>query len=742
MSKSTSPLCVTQATAAQLTTEHRAAIRETVIKQLAPLQNFPKAHSYPSNVIEPYSPVSSHTDRHGVDDRRSVDNRRIPDCYNTQYRPPIPPLPLASDRAVPRLPPHNSAWAPATQVALAAQRGSTDIAHSAQIREQQIASAAGSSFFAPAVVKAAAGNTHKPSSTMNPKPFQAAAVAAPGASHSHMPPESPHPAAAAAAASAFFAPAQGFTRQPGVSTGGGMGVGMAGSTSLHRSPAPLHGRAFSGAPAGAPAAGPAGKPQYTRATRGSFDHPHARGRTSFDQSAERGSFEQAHLRGRGSFDQPHPSFTGSIKQPRMSHSFEQSHTGGRPSLQDGQSSLRNSIDQLHLASRSNVAQLQAAARSSFERLQARAMPSQTMLGAIPEQSVPEQPPVQHEHSLSPFTQLSHASGQSNNLPQYPFGQFVDSPSSSSRPYSLARASCDYPQPVPGSRASADFPWAQGPFPAQLDRAGSTGAPVSRHSLIASQEFAQLDEPNKRRAAAAALGVTNLPPNQFWPEQHPGSSLQPNSAGSPFAHLNGQSYQPHALQLQALNTLNALNRSAQPPHNQAELWSQFQVSDHSHQDHNGFPATSPAFPPTPPTTSLGMTPATPFANWSAGGFVSPHHSRQNHGGSPARSVLSEVGANASDLQGTWGAHLDASTHPPSSGGPTRGQSSNPFLQPQSTFSIREAKLQLQTPMPRDFPEGLSSLPLLSPFCCIPTTCIAGLQQCEKINHTRRVYSKGQ
>lgn len=549
-------------------------------------------------------------------------------------------------------------------------------------------------------------------------------------SHSHVTPQSPHPAAAAAAASAFFAPTQGSTRQLGGSTGGGVGVGMgASSSSVHKNHAPLHGRT----PSGALAPGAAAKPQYTRATRGSFDQPqtrprssceqpHTRGRTSFDHSDERGSFEQANPRGRSSFEQAHPSFQGSMTQPQMKGSFEHTRPGGRFSFEDNHNSLRSSVEQLHLAGRSNVAQLQAAARSSFEQVQLRAMPSQTVLGAIPEQSVPEQPPIPDEHSLSPFTRLSAVSGQMNNLPQYPFGQFVDPPCSSKRPYSLARASCDYPQPVPGSRASCDFPWAQGPFTAHLDRAGSTGAPVSRHSLMASQEFAQLDEPTKRRAAAAALGVTNLPPNQFWPEHHAGPGLQPNLAGSPFSHMDTQSYQPHALQVHALNALNALHRTAQPPQSQADFWRQQQVSDNSHQHRNGFPAISVAFPQTPSANPLRKAPATPFSNWSAGDFESPYHSRQYHGRTPARPALSEVGANASDLQGAWGAHLDAGTHTPGKGASGRGQSYNPFLQPQSTFSIREAKLQLQNPTPRDFSEGLSLARRPHPFVlCILHSC---------------------
>lgn len=398
--------------------------------------------------------------------------------------------------------------------------------------------------------------------------------------------------------------------------------------------------------------------------------------------------------------------------------MEQTHQGGRFSFKESQHSLRSSIGQLQAAGRDNVAQLQAAARCSFEQLQARAMAGPAMLGAIPEQGIPNQPPAHDVHSLNSFKQSTQVLGPNTAMPQYPFGQFAESAPSSNRPYSLARASCDYPQPAHGCRVSADFPRSPGPFAAQLDRAASSGAPLSRHSLISSQEFAKLDEAAKRRAAAAALGVTNLPSNQFWPEQTAPASLQAKTAGSPFAQMDAPSYQPHALQLHALNTLNAMNRSLQPPHSQSKLWSQKPGSEHSQADHSSVPANTAAFPPTPPATSVSISPATPFSRWSPSQFASTNGSRQKHSKPPARSVLTEVGANASDLQGTWGAHLDASAPTPGKGGSGRGQSySNPFLQPQSTFSIREAKLQLQNPMPRGFSEGLPLGSLKSSVLCI-------------------------
>ena len=690
-----------QATVGQLTSEHRATIRETVISQLAPLQNFPKAHSYPGIAPEPYSPASSHSDRRSAEIRHSVDSRRSIDSHSQSHRPPISPVPPSSQRGPLPFVPHNSAWSPATQVALSSQRGSTDMAHSAHTREQQIAKAAGSSFFAPTTVKPAASNLYKPSSAANPSVHPTPALA-PGRNLTS-------PFSQAPSAAATPGPPQNMTGQH-------VGHMASGSSPLYKNHAPLHGRT----PSAVLAAGAASKPQYTRATRGSFDQPQtrprgscdlpqSRGRTSFE---ERGGMEQAYPRSRGSFDQLPPSFQASMTQPpqppQLRSSLEQTHLGGRFSFEESQHSLRSSIGQLHAAGRdnvANVAQLQAAARCSFEQLQARAMAGPAMLGAIPEQGIPNQPPTHDVHSLNSSTQPTQVLGLNTAMPQYPFGQFVDSAPSSNRPYSLARASCDHPLPAHGSRVSADFSRSPGPLAAQLDRAASSGATVSRHSLISSQEFAKLDEAAKRRAAAAALGVTNLPPNQFWPEQTPPASLQAGAAGSPFAQMDAQTYQPHALQLHALNTLNAMNRSLQPPHSQSKLWSQKPGSEHSQAEHSGFPATSAAFPPTPPATSVSISPATPFSRWSPSQFASTNQSRLKQSKPPARSVLSEMGVNASDLQGTWGAHLDAGAPTPSKGGSSRGQTySNPFLQPQSTFSIREAKLQLQNPMPRGFSEG--------------------------------------
>ena len=693
--------CVTQATAAQLTSEHRATIRETVISQLAPLRNFPKAHTYPGMVVEPYSPASSHSDRHSTDFRRSIDHRRSADY--PQSRPPLSPLPQLAPRAA--LPfASNSLWSPATQVALAAPRGSTDTANLVLSRQQQIDNAAGSSFFSPTVVKPVASKLANGTANAASPPVHSSHTAAAG-SRSHAAVESSN----LAASSAFFAPAQQPPRR-----------------SVDQNPSTLHGNHTSvqGKPPSSmfSASAAAGKPQYTRATRGSFDQPQNRARGSFDQlaprgrdsfdqhqSSQRGSFERAEPRARGSFDQLQPHFRGATPQPQARGSFEQNGSGCFSSFEEAQSNLRSSLDNFQSAGRSSVAQLQAAARNSFEQIQARAAASQASLGAIPEQGIPNQPSLQGIQS--PVVQLP---GQGNSIPQYPFGQFVNPQPNPNHPYSLARASCDYPQPVPGSRASADFPRAPGQTRTNLDRAASSGVPVSRQSLIASQEFARLDEATKRRAAAAALGVTNLPPNQFWPEQsaNPEPSRQSNGAGSPFTQwppqspLDLQSYQPHALQLHALNTLNAMNISAQNSQAQPNLWSQNRPSRQSQAGHNDFPATGRGVPSNATASNPNNSSAAPFSKWPPD--ESQDHSLQKVGGSPSRPALTEVGVNASALQGTWGAHIDAgsaNTPTPGKGGSGRGQSYNPFLQPQSAFSIREAKLQLQNPVPRDLSEGM-------------------------------------
>ena len=91
-----------QATAAQLTAEHRATIRETVISQLAPLRNFTKAHSFPGIPLEPYSPASSQSDRRSLDFRRSVDYRRR--APHPRSSPPLTPLPPNPNHQLPRPP--------------------------------------------------------------------------------------------------------------------------------------------------------------------------------------------------------------------------------------------------------------------------------------------------------------------------------------------------------------------------------------------------------------------------------------------------------------------------------------------------------------------------------------------------------------------------------------------------------------------------------------------------------------
>ncbi len=637
-------------------------------------------------MVEPYSPASSQPDRRSADFRRSADYRQSAD-FPPSARPPLPSSPLAVRPSV-----HfgstnfgsTTTWSPSAQVALAAPRGSTDTALARFTREQQIANAASSSFFSPTVVRPAA------------KLVASNLPAVPPASSL---PEAPTRQAegnraaelANAAASAFFAPAQlrhvhsqHHGQMPGPKT-----------APSHRASPPLHGNP--------PTATGAAKPQFTRATRGSFEQP---------QTRARGSFEQPQTRTRGSFEQPQSGARGS---------FEHAHSRARNSFEQSQPRCRNSFEEAH-----NVAgnSPQATGRSTFDHLQARSSydqlhtrHSQSALGAISEHSSMHSA-MPSAHQMRHLNAFGQGPGQASHAPGLTMDRFANSQQHSAGfHHPTARASCDYPHAVANARASASAPRAQALYTAQLDRAASSGSPVSRQSLVASREFARLDEATKRQAAIAALGARPFPPNHMWPEQ--GANVNaPHAVGSPFGQWPAQpaadlpSYQPHALQLHALNTLHAMNISAQSPQGQPSFWSQKQQHQPQIQTrHNGLPATNdfPAnsnFPSTPPSTATqwrGDSTSSPFPKWSPSGSHSSQHSLQKNGGSPSRPALTEVGGvNASDLQGTWGAHLDsgANTPTPRISGSARGQSYNPFLQPQSTFSIREAKLQLQNPTPRD------------------------------------------
>jgi len=571
-----------------------------------------------------------------------------------------------------------------------------------KLREQQIANAASSSFFSPTVVRPAA------------KPVASNLPAVPPASSL---PEAPTRQAegnraaelANAAASAFFAPAQ--LRHVHSQQHGQMPVPK--TAPSHRASPPLH--------CNPPTATAAAKPQFTRATRGSFEQPQTRARGSFEQpqTRARGSFEQAQTRARGSFEQPQTGARGS---------FEHAHSRARNSFEQSQPRCRNSFEEAH-----NVAgnSPQATGRSSFDQLQARSSydqlhtrHSQSALGAISEHPSMHSamPPAHQMRHLSAFGQ---GPGQANYAPGVTMDHFANSqPNSAGFRHPTARASCDYPHAVANARASASAPRAQALYTAQLDRSASSGSPVSRQCLVASRELARLDEATKRQAAIAALGARPFPPHQMWPEQGANVNAR-NAVGSPFGQWSAQpaadlpSYQPHALQLHALNTLHAMNISAQSPQGQPSFWSQKQHQPHGQTGHSGFPATNefptisnlPSTPPSTATQWRGNSASSPFPKWSPSGSHYSQHSLQKNGGSPSRPALTEVGGvNASDLQGTWGAHLDsgANTPTPRNSGSARGQSYNPFLQPQSTFSIREAKLQLQNPTPRDAGKLLSAL----------------------------------
>ena len=682
-------LRVMQATNAQLTPEHRAAIRKTVVSQLAPLRSFPKAHTFPGVMVKPYSPASSQPDRRSADFRRSADCRQRKD-FPPFARPPLPSSPLAARPPVPFG--STTTWSPSAQIALAAPRASTDTALAKLTREQQLANAASSSFFSPTVARPAAKPvaSNLPAVPPTSPLFEAPTLQAEGNRAAEL---------VNAAASAFFAPAQLRHVQ---SHQHHEQTPVPKTAPSHRASPPLHGNP--------PTATAAAKPQFTKATRGSFEQP---------QTRARGSFEQPQTRARGSFEQPQTGARGT---------FEHAHGRARNSFEQSQPRCRNSFEEAHKVAGNSP---QATGRSSFDQLQARSSydqlhtrHSQSALGAISEHPSTHSvmPPAHQMRHLNAFGQ---GPGQANHAPGLTMDQFANSQlNSAGFHHPTARASCDYPHAVANARASASAPRAQALYTAQLDRAASSGAPVSRQSLVASREFARLDEATKRQAAIAALGARPFPPDQMWPEQ--GANVNtPNALGSPFGQWPAQpaadvpSYQPHALQLHALNTLHAMNMSAQSPQGQPSFRSQKQHQPQSQAGHNGFPATNgfpvnSNFPSTPPSTATqwhGDSASSPFPKWSPSGSHSSQHSLQKIGGSPSRPALTEVGGvNASDLQGTWGAHLDsgASTPTPRNSGSARGQSYNPFLQPQSTFSIREAKLQLQNPTPRDAGKMLDAL----------------------------------
>lgn len=648
-------MCMPQATNAQLTAEHRATIRETVVSQMAPLLNFPKAHTFPGVVVEPYQPLSG---RHSADFRRSTDYRRSAD-FPPSARPPLPSSPR------PARPAGNfgakNVWSPSTQAAMALPRGSTGAGLGTISREQQLASAASSSFFSPTVPKAAAKPVVSSLLREAAQPVSSLLLApAPESEGKHA-----ELASAAAAAPAHVQRRQSVQHQQQAL--------LSGTAHLHRVSPPLQGLP--------PTAAAVAKPQYTRATRGSFEQPQTRARGSFEQAQRRArsSFEQVPARSRGSFD-------------------------------DARHAAGGYFDHVPAAGRTSFDQLQTTARRSFDQMHASTHLSP--LGAIPEQ--PYMPsgfsPSQDAQSSNPFSQFDQTLGPANMAHGYSARQLANcQPNPPGFQASLARTSCDYPHAVANRRASASGPNAPALYAPYMDRVASSCTPVSRQSLVASREFARLDEASKRQAAVASLGANLLPPNQLWPE---GGADPTPTMGSPFgqwpaqAAVDLQAYQPHALQLHALNTLQAMSRSPQllPP-DYPQFWSQHPSQPQKQAGHNVFPAThgfpaNPSFPS--PSMTQGDSSGTSLPSWSSHGSQASHHSLQKNGGSPSRPALTEVGGiNASDLQGTWGAHLETvvSTPTPQKSGSARGQSYNPFLQPQSTFSIREAKLQLQNPTPQ-------------------------------------------
>lgn len=257
--------------------------------------------------------------------------------------------------------------------------------------------------------------------------------------------------------------------------------------------------------------------------------------------------------------------------------------------------------------------------------------------------------------------------------------------------SLSRVSCDYPQAVSRQRASVDFASGQQSGHAQLHTANSLDIALSRQSLAAAREFAALDEATKQQAPAAAVRGGNFPP---WQSQS--SSMHPVAAWPAQPQLQQHSLSPQALQLHALNMLNAVTGVPQESSAQHSQWGSSQNCLHSISSRSEFGRGTFQFPPiqqsSPHKPSLQSS--VDLNSLSFGSSV--HLSRQ---------PPSELAAKTSEVQGAWGSHLDAGDSPSSrrASSASRQNQQNPFLQPDSAFSIREAKQLLHHPKP--IPKGV-------------------------------------
>ena len=288
-----------------------------------------------------------------------------------------------------------------------------------------------------------------------------------------------------------------------------------------------------------------------------------------------------------------------------------------------------------------------------------------------------------------------------------------------------RMSADYPQSVSSHRVSADFLRGQAAgVSAQHSTASSLSDLLSRHSHSSEWEPTARHSLPRGQAGRVALSGGNLAPNGMLPGQSyvPGASF-----GSPAQQQ--QRLSPQVLQMQALQRLHALRGGV--PHQGSGLpgghmglsrlscdYPQSSQLRHTGPAPSALNAAALEFPawreatrsiqaPLPPLVSSTPNNGAMYSLFggsssldrrpSLGGHASLGGNLSVGGNQPPSRHSSEARAKTSELQGTWGAHLDASPSPPSNS-VSRQSSMNPFLQPESAFSIREAKQLLQHPAP--------------------------------------------
>lgn len=256
-------------------------------------------------------------------------------------------------------------------------------------------------------------------------------------------------------------------------------------------------------------------------------------------------------------------------------------------------------------------------------------------------------------------------------------------------FPLSRVSCDYPQGVSRQRASVDPAGGQLPGSAQLHRGNSLDIALARQAQAAANRGGNF--PPDRGG--------NFPPDSLWLGQT--YSTHP-AAGWPAQHDMQDHMSPQALQLQALHALNAMNRAPQQPSAQQTQWGNSRRLRHSGSALSEFGANAFQFPPLHHQPLLSRLSAEPHPSVSIRSSMEAAGSSFGGRQSPSQQPTIEASASMSELQGAWGSHLDAgdglSSRPASSASLHSQAQHNPFLQPGSSFSIREAKQLLQHPKP--------------------------------------------